>query len=89
MNPLWDWIRRKTEEAFLAGAHAAITGRGATPLSNEEAARALRGLLGSAGQAGDPPALPAPPQPSPTQPADDEPKRGPGRPPRKFQEPPQ
>ena len=83
MNPLWDWIRRKTEQAFLAGAHDAITGRGGNRLTDEDAARVLRGLLGPADQAGDPPSLPAPPQS-----ADDEPRRGPGRP-RKFQEPPQ
>ncbi len=84
MNWLWDYFRRKTMEAILAGANDALSDGVSSRLSDEESVRALRAVLGSSDPAADAPALPAPPQP-----AADAPKRGPGRPPRKFQEPPQ
>lgn len=84
MNWLWAYFRRKTMEAILAGANDALSDGNPSRLSDEEAVRSLRAMLGAADPAGGAPALPAPPQP-----AADEPKRGPGRPPRKFQEPPQ
>jgi hypothetical protein len=80
MKWLWAYFRQKTMEAILAGANDAISGNGSSPLSDEEAVRALRAMLG-ADQTGDPPALPASPQPAPG-----EQRRGPGRP-RKFQAP--
>ncbi len=91
MRWLWDYFRRKTMESILAGVHDAFTSGDGTPLSEEQAAKAVLELLGGQDSGGNGP--PPPPQLSGpaeagqsaiTAPA----KRGPGRP-RKFQEPPE
>ena len=92
MKLLWAYFRRKTMEALIAGAHDALVfGSGSSPLSDEDAARALRALVNDADLSTETPTSP---------PMLDGPdsndnsgligpvKRGPGRP-RKFQEPPQ
>lgn len=93
MNWLWAYFRRKTAESLLAGVHDALAGgNGASGLSDEQAAKALRALAGPADFAPPSEAASVPqltgPSPNGTTEPSEQVKRGPGRP-RKFQEPPQ
>jgi hypothetical protein len=93
MNWLWAYFRRKTAESILAGVHdALVSENGASGLSDDQAARALRALVAGGHPTSDPGAAAETPQLAGPQPnggaAQTEPqRRGPGRP-RKFQEPP-
>lgn len=95
MFGLRDYFRRITATGVLAGVHdaiAALEGRRGETLTSEQAAKALLDLF--AGVQGDAPTGGPPPEQlrgaETAGPAalTEPPRRGPGRPPRKFQEPP-
>jgi hypothetical protein len=93
MNWFWTYIRRRTTESLLAGVHdALLSGSSNSGLSDEQAVKALRAVIGDPGATPEPAPTPqqrSAPDANSTAALPEGPRRGPGRPPRKFQDPPQ